>query len=115
MIQYIGKVARIPDDKTIVVTNNEEVYLQTGDFISICKSDGDVKDPDTHESLGTYNIVLTNARVVSVYPKFVVCTLKKDNTPLGRFMNTEIHGLNNSEEKTVDELDIQIGDIVQTL
>ncbi len=121
------KVVEIVDEKNIIIDYGSEDEANVGQEVRIIEKGKNVIDPDTQESLGELYLVKDEIEIVTVYPKFSVCSKivkkKKDLlNPLSSFLvvqhekvelKVDIDSSTNRKLKTSNA--IKIGDIVVIL
>ncbi len=71
MFEY--RVIEIVDEKTILVNYGTFNGAKRGDKVIIYRNGREVFDPETNESLGTWDIVKAHVTVVEAFEKFSVC------------------------------------------
>ncbi|WP_428338787.1 hypothetical protein [Mycobacterium sp.] len=94
-----GKVAEIVDQHTLIINRGEVDHVKSGMVFRVMGLGGDVKDPDTGESLGPKPFEKTRVKVTDVYSKYCVAETYRIVTPpqgLGAFLSTT--------HMTIDEL-----------
>ena len=69
-----GKVAAIIDDTTLVLNVGLEDGVKEGMFFSIFALHGEIKDPDSGEALGNWEMV--KARVIATHVQPRLCTVR---------------------------------------
>ena len=72
--QIEGKVAAIIDDTTLVLNIGDEQGVEEGMAFAIFAAHGEIKDPDSGESLGSWEMV--KARVVATHVQPRLCTVR---------------------------------------
>ena len=72
--QIEGKVAAIIDDTTLVLNIGGEQGVEEGMAFAIFAAHGEIKDPDSGESLGHWEMV--KARVVATHVQPRLCTVR---------------------------------------
>ena len=72
--QIVGKVAAIIDDTTLVLNVGAEHGVVEGMAFAIFASYGEIVDPDSGESLGSWEMV--KARVVATHVQPRMCTVR---------------------------------------
>ena len=72
--QIEGKVAAIIDDTTLVLNIGGEQGVEEGMGFAIFAAHGEIKDPDSGESLGHWEMV--KARVVATHVQPRLCTVR---------------------------------------
>lgn len=70
----IFKVAKIIDDRTLVITAGAEKGFKVGDCFEIYEIGAVVEDPDTLVTLGSLEYVKARIRITQIYPKMAVCS-----------------------------------------
>ena len=68
-----GKVAKIVDETTVVITVGAKDGVKDGMRFVIVTEGGEVKDPDTGESLGNWEVVKGRLVAAHVQEKMTVC------------------------------------------
>ena len=70
MVRIEGKIARILDEYTVVITIGYEHGVEEGMRFIIYEPGDEVKDPDTGDSLGTFEYVKAKVEATNVNEKF---------------------------------------------
>lgn len=68
----IGKVIKIPDETTIIISHKEQ-NLIVGNKIAVYDPMSKIIDPDTKEVLGTYDFIKERLEIIEIYPKYAIC------------------------------------------
>lgn len=72
-----GKVAKIVDERTVIINRGAEAGVREGMKFAILVEGDAVTDPDTGETLGTWEIVKDYVKTTHVQEKISVCTAAK--------------------------------------
>ena len=67
-----GKVAAILNEREVIFNKGSESGVEEGMTFRVTTPDLPVRDPDTHEELGTFNQDKIGIKVTEVQPKFSV-------------------------------------------
>lgn len=67
-----GKVAEVLNEREILINKGSEAGVELGMTFRVTTPDIPVRDPDTHEPLGTFNRDKIGIKTTEVYPKFSV-------------------------------------------
>ncbi|WP_367378300.1 hypothetical protein [Enterococcus gilvus] len=86
------KVIAIPDKFKIIINYGSddepllERFAKIGQKIEVYTPGITLKDPDTDESLGTFDPVIQTLEITSVYPKFSIAQkiVKRTETPISQ-------------------------------
>ncbi len=76
-----GKIAKIIDEYTVVINRGHEHGVEEDMRFVIYEQGEEIKDPDTDESLGTFEYVKAKVRVTNVSEKFSTATTCEADTP----------------------------------
>jgi hypothetical protein len=94
-----GKVAEITDRYTLIINRGEQDGVQEGMIFVVQGRGGDVKDPDTGNSLGPKPFEKLRVKVTDVYPKFSVAETYRIVTP-----TSSLKDLLGTTQMTIDEM-----------
>lgn len=68
------KIAKIVNDYTFIINGGSTDGVEEADEFNIVqKEDFEVLDPDTGESLGSYELIKGKIYATNIYPKFSIC------------------------------------------
>lgn len=102
----IFQVIEIVNHSTILINAGANQKVKVGDLVRVIEKGDDVIDPDTKESLGTFDYIKDELEIVRVYPAFSVCKkIHRENiNKLSPFSNlvttkTSIKSLNVNKEQ----------------
>ncbi len=70
-----GKIAKIVDDRTVVINRGSKAGVREGMKFAIFANGDTVTDPDTGESLGTWEVVKGYVKATHVQKKLSVCNV----------------------------------------
>ncbi len=70
-----GKIAKIVDEQTVVINRGSEAGVRDGMKFAIFSGGDAVTDPDTGESLGTWEVVKGCVKTTHVQEKLSVCAV----------------------------------------
>ncbi len=70
-----GKIAKIVDERTVVINRGSEADVREGMKFAIFAGGDTVTDPDTGESLGTWEVVKGTVKTTHVQEKLSVCNV----------------------------------------
>lgn len=79
-ITEIGKVAKIPDEYTIVVTALPDARVDPGETVMIFEEVSNVTDPESGEKIDSYRILKSKLQVVDVFQKYFTCSKIEEKT-----------------------------------
>lgn len=94
-----GKVAEIVDRHTLIINRGEADLVRPGMVFRVMGLGGDVRDPDTGDSLGPRPFEKTRVKVTEVYPKYCVAETYRIITPPHSFSD-----FLSTTNLTIDEL-----------
>jgi hypothetical protein len=94
-----GKIAEIVDEHTLIINRGEEHKVRSGMIFVVMGLGGDVKDPDTGDSLGPKPFEKLRVKVADVYPKFCVAETYRIVAPPMAF-----HEFLGTTNLTIDQL-----------
>jgi hypothetical protein len=69
-----GKIAKIVDERTVIINRGAEAGVREGMKFAILAGGDAVADPDTGEALGTWEVVKDYVKAAHVQEKISVCT-----------------------------------------
>ena len=67
-----GKVAEVLNEREVLINKGSEAGVELGMTFRVTTPDIPVRDPDTRETLGTFNRDKIGIKATEVYPKFSV-------------------------------------------
>lgn len=124
MNEKIYKIVDITSEYDVIINAGLEDNISDGTEFEIFAYGKEVLDPDTHESLGTLDIIKTVVEAVTVYPKMCRCRkiVVEKKQPFGMLLSEYVE-VQSAKKLNIDYSDIQpnieidsrikIGDLVR--
>lgn len=134
-MSFETKIISIPSETTLLIKGGTDEGINKGDEFRIISRGLEIIDPDTGDSLGTYDHIKATLEVTQVYPKFselkhvvrkrpsVYSTIINSALSSTTTTTTAIQDLNVETSSEFDDLSpldfsdntIRVGDIAQQL
>ena len=107
MSEKIYKIVDITSEYDVVINAGLDDNISAGTEFEIFVYGKEIIDPDTHESLGTLDIIKTVVEAVAVYPKMCRCRkiVIEKKQPFGLILQDFV------EVSTAKKLDVDYADI----
>lgn len=110
-----GRVAEIIDQYTIAINIGQDQGVLKGMKFQVIKPNIKIKDPQTEEILGEYDLIKATVEIVDVDEKFSIAksydTISTSFLPFPKFKNKQVKKI--PADSYAVEKNIQIGDYVR--